>query len=252
MHSCVFNLIGPSAAQNFQGEDHNYHNRTDAQRLQMKQWVQEQLAEKAYLNSIKKQDNSNFTVVQKKLEEIQLQCELEESDMRRMINLNVKKNNDELSKIQRENKAKMIRPYSAVAREEIWSATSLNILTETPEDACDSSGRVLRREMFKGYTESQKKRIWLENEVCRQQKLEVFRRELNDENDFVKQQSALNKVMERAAHEDRIMRQELNKEQTQFLTNQARDQRAMKDISNKNRFGVIESGFFENFGKSCR
>ena len=53
--------------------------------------------------------------------------------------------------------------------EEQLRATSLDLFNEDAATAMDSNGRIIRKEMFKGFTAAQKRRIYQENETVRVQ-----------------------------------------------------------------------------------
>ncbi len=162
---------GPSAAQVFQGEDRHYLERVSKQREQMRSWIQEAVTEKAHIKQLNTDNDEEYAAIQRQVDAAREAAEIEEKAVRRYLNQSVKMDNDKLSIAQRESRRRMMSPLAEVPKEELYQATSLNILNETPADACDENGKILRRDMFKGYTESQRKRIWMENERCRQQKL---------------------------------------------------------------------------------
>lgn len=84
---------GPAAALRFAGEDTYRSERTRAQKEQMRRWVQEQLAEKAQLRHLQKQEDMTYAEMIKAIDEIRLQTELEEKKLRQYINDTVKEQN---------------------------------------------------------------------------------------------------------------------------------------------------------------
>ena len=59
---------GTSAAQNFAGNDPNKQARIHAQQAQMRQWIQEQVAEKAFLSQLDKDGSKSYSDMLKAIE----------------------------------------------------------------------------------------------------------------------------------------------------------------------------------------
>jgi 5-methylcytosine-specific restriction endonuclease McrA len=55
-----------------------------------------------------------------------------------------------------------------------------------------------------------------------------------------------------AAYDEACMREAMKNDHLAFLTRQAEEQRRKKEEWDATRSGVIEDGFFENFGKDAR
>lgn len=58
----------------------------------------------------------------------------------------------------------------AIADEGMPLATTLNLHDEDKAAAFDSSGRIIRRDMFKGFTQEQNRRLLAENQFISEQK----------------------------------------------------------------------------------
>lgn len=153
----------------------------------------------------------------------------------------------------------------------------------------DEYGRIVRKDMFKGFTEGQRRKILLENEELLRIKHEADEQERSYERDWAMQQYMSSRAMEEAYLEETYLRNrekekhleileryiimfffnivtrplilkliydfifEKNKnKKTHFFKRQKREQDEARRNRDRDRFGTIGNGFFSNFGKSCR
>jgi hypothetical protein len=183
---------GPAAALRFTGEDPLRVDRKRAQKEQMRQWVQEQLAEKAHMKHLAKREDLTYSEMIKAIDEIRLQTEQEEKALRKYINDSVKEQNRELAVTQRERN----RTFNRAEEPGVPLATTLDLHAEDKTAAFDEYGRITRRDMFKGFTDEQRKRIIFDN----QSKIEANRlaklQEKQQEYDWAIQQLMALRVME--------------------------------------------------------
>jgi RIB43A len=151
------------------GEDVYHDERVKAQQNQMKRWVQEHVDLKVHQRMVEKSQDDKYEEMMRAILDIREAAEREENDMRKYMSLSVKEQNDELAKIQREQRRKENFIFDGMNREAVLASTTLTI----PDDralATDDSGRIVRRDMFRGYSEEQRQRILLDNENIRNQK----------------------------------------------------------------------------------
>jgi hypothetical protein len=57
------------------------------------------------------------------------------------------------------------KDWNNLSAEDKLKATSLNLFNEDTSQALDENGRIIRKDMFKGFTAAQKKRFFQENEA---------------------------------------------------------------------------------------
>jgi len=76
---------GTSSALKFVGEDNSRLERIKLQKEQMRRWIQEQVAEKAQLKHLEKQEDMTYGEMIKAIDEIRGQTEKEEQDLRKYI-----------------------------------------------------------------------------------------------------------------------------------------------------------------------
>ena len=244
---------GVSAAQIFQGEDRGYWDRNDRAKDQMKRWIQEQTAEKTYLQDKSKMEDRQYGEIMKRMDTQRGGVDDEEKAMREYLKKTINESNSILKIDQNRRKAESLRPFGALAESEILKATSLPIMEETPDSAVDrETGRIIRKDLFKGYTQAQTKRLWRENDKVRQDKIDRTERENNSDKDYALMQNAIQKQLEYNAFEEKAYRQELTNQQMKTLKEQIRDQQTRRELDKNSKFGSIDSQFFSNFGASCR
>jgi Fe2+ transport system protein B len=82
-----------AAALRFNGEDTYRHDRLVAQKEQMRKWIQEQIVEKAQYKHLQKRDEMTYAEMIKAIDEIRLQTEEEEKNLRKYISASVKESN---------------------------------------------------------------------------------------------------------------------------------------------------------------
>lgn len=87
---------GPASLQRFSGEDTDRENRLKEQKNQMRKWIQEQVAEKAYLNKVRQDEDMSYADMIKAIDEIRAATEQEEQEMRKYIVQTVASHNREV------------------------------------------------------------------------------------------------------------------------------------------------------------
>lgn len=236
---------GPASALRFFGEDTNRKERKQLQKNQMQQWVQEQLAEKAHLKHLARMEEMSYADMLKAIDDIRAATEREEQEMRQYIQDTVKQQNRDLAAAQRERNR---------GRNEINSdgKTSLDLFDENKSTAMNASGRIIRPDMFKGFTEEQRKRILLDNQQIIQERNARMMAEKQAEYDAMIQQLLALRAMEQAEYDDRAMRNATHQDHLDYLKFQMEQQARDRMEWNKTKYGEVNGGFFDGFGKSCR
>jgi len=242
---------GPSAAQNFAGNDPNKVVRVKAQQAQMRTWVQEQVAEKAYFKQLEKESNKSYADMLKAIEDIRDVAEKEESDMRKYLQRSVKEQNDFLSESRKKRWADEKSDWTNLPLQVKAAATSID-LKDNQDLAIDEHGRIVRKDMFRGFNAAQQRRIIQENENLLEQKRAARMAEASTENQWIMQQYLTQQAMEQANLADARMREEETRLNLEIILQQRDLQRQKMANSVKDRFGGVEPGFFDKFGSSCR
>jgi len=242
---------GPSAAQNFAGNDPNKSTRIHAQQAQMRQWIQEQVAEKAYLSQMDKEGSKSYSDMLKAIEEIRDVAEKEEADMRKYLQRSVKEQNDMLAANRKKRWADEKSAWDDLPLGVKAAATSID-LKDNQELAIDEHGRIIRKDMFRGFNAAQQRRIIQENEMLLEQKRAAREAEAGSEHQWLMQQYLTIQAMEQANIAESRMRKDELMLNLEIINQQKELQRQKKDTSNKDRFGSIEPGFHDKFGSSCR
>lgn len=155
---------GMSSAQNFRGEDLSKRETERLKQEQMKMWVREKIDDKSYQKMSEKEDDANYARLLKTIDGIRGAAEKEENDMRSYMNHSVRDENKALAE---EHKFRYGKEITASDM-----PTSLNLYNEDVYAAMDENGHIVRKDMFKGFTPAQKRRIMQENEMILMQKKE--------------------------------------------------------------------------------
>jgi len=209
----------------------------------------DQVSEKTRLRLEQQGEDLKYSELMKAVDAIREAAEIEEKEMRNFLKTQVREENAKLAESQRVARRD---PNANISREELLAATSLNLFDETAGNAMDATGHIIRRDMFKGYTDAQRKRILQENEEVARQARES--RSSNKDSDavYAEQQMQINRAMEYAAWEEKRVRNELKEEYNASLRQQAAEQAKRKEQWNKEKYGAIDPNFYSSFGNSAR
>jgi len=236
---------GTASALKFNGEDVSRIERIRLQKDQMRRWIQEQVAEKAQLKHLQKQDDMTYAEMIKAIDEIRAQTEREEKELRKYIQSSVREQNQELAVHQKE------RNHNRNNFHDV-SKTSLDLFNEDRTTAYNEQGRIIRVDMFKGFSEEQRKKILLENQNFIRARSDLRDQEKQRDYEYMMQQVFALRAMEQAEYEEKCIREMQDKDRLDFLRTQIDDQANDRAKWNKTKYGSIEPGFFESFGTSCR
>lgn len=89
-------IAGPASLQKMEGEDTDRVARIQKQREQMKEWIQNQIADKQYVKQIEAEEDLNYADMIKAIDEIREATEKEEQEMRKYVISTVKADNLEV------------------------------------------------------------------------------------------------------------------------------------------------------------
>ncbi len=142
-----------------------------------------------------------------------------------------------------------MKPMDGLAAGE---GTSLNLLDESVATAMNEQGRIIRVDMFKGFTDAQKRRILQENEAILQDKRDAAMASRYEDGDWQLQRDALSRAMEMAQYEEKMMKDAQTSANLAVLKGQMGDQARKREEAQKQRYGAVSSEFFSSFGTSCR
>lgn len=234
-----------SAAQSFAGDDPFRKDRIRAQKGQMRSWVFEQMAEKKIMADEQGAEEKAYADMMVAVGEIRDAADKEEKDMGKYLNATVHAENLSLGSIRQQK----------FAEEKKWSkekaATSVDLM-DNQDIAMDENGRIIRKDMFRGYNAAQIRRIIQENED-----LLAYRRQVEDNADgddraWRKQSLIQQQAMEVANHNEQELRKNENQRNLAVIREQMAAQRQRLAFGKKDKFGAVEPGFFDKFGAGCR
>lgn len=241
-----FDKCGPSSLQSFAGEDPHMAERSRLQKEQMKRWVQEQVAEKNYLKKFEKNEDMSYAEMMKAIDAIRETTDKEEAEMKKYISRSVKLQNDELKVLQ---KYKNRNPKDDP---EVDPKGSFFSFDEDKTYAIDANGRIIRKDMFKGFTEEQRRKFYQENVDIIRAKKELKENTQNEDYMWLLQQQMSQRAMEEIEYDNKLIADARKQQQLAFLREQIEEQNKNKETWKKMKNGSIEPGFFNNFGSSCR
>lgn len=240
---------GSSSLQKLEGEDPQREERLALQRKQMRDWIQEQIAEKNYIKQFDKEDELNYAELIKAIDEIREATEREEEEMRKYVTDTVKLENLELAKAQNARRA----AQNTISDENNGAIpTSLQVFDEDQDLAMDEHGRILRKDMFRGYTKAQKQRFFEENQQIMRENILAKKNKDDGDTEWAMQMAMATRAMEQAEYEEMRMRNKLKEEQLAYLRDQIVEQQRINEDRKRMGIGAIGNEFFENFGKDCR
>ena len=125
-------------------------------------------------------------------------------------------------------------------------------MDENHENALSSSGGVMRRDMFKGYTPAQIQRLLRDNETMLKNKRSNQDEAKKSEMIWRLQQDIARKGVEQLYLEEKLIRQEQEMDRQKELKQQIVQQENYRKQDRENSFGVMTNDFFNHFGSSCR
>lgn len=114
------------------------------------------------------------------------------------------------------------------------------------------AGRIVRKDMFRGFNAEQQRRIIQENEILLSQRRAAHEAEKGRENQWYMQQVLTSQAMEHANLAEKRLQQEETQHNLEVIKQQMAMQQQKREMNAKSRFGSIEPGFFNKFGSSCR
>lgn len=234
-----------SVLSKFGGEDVLRKERAKAQKEQLRRWTQEELDEKAYRRQQEQDRERAYADMIRVIEDIRAATEEEEEQMRKEYVHTISQSNKEIAAYHAEKMARW-RAEQAVPLK------ALPITDEIIELPMDSTGRIIRKDMFKGFTQAQKNKILLDNENMKAYKRAMAEQERQDEENWHQEQLYQQRVMAQAEAEEKLLRQTLREEQARVLAQQVQEAEERRAKEKQDRYGGITNEFFSKFGTSCR
>lgn len=241
-----FERCGMSSATKFAGEDADRVSRLAQQKLQVRQWVQEQIQEKEIMRSLEREDNKAQSEILRKIDEVRESSEQDEKDYKRGIRMQFAAEN---TQVMMDRRAREAAEKAAEARS---LSHNLPIVIEDKNLAMDANGRIIRGDMFKGFTQAQQRRILLSNQetIADQRQRKEDERQLDRY--WAMQNQMSMRAMEQANQDEASMRRTRKLAQLEDLRNQIVNQRSSRAQWERDRFGSVGEGFFNGFGTSGR
>lgn len=242
--------FGPSSFQVFDGEDVLAEERAALKKDQMRRWTQEQIAEHAAKRrDLNEEDLAQADLI-RQIDEIRAQAEVDEKQMHALMRKEVADENVKLGAARR-----AALEQKKFEEQRMPDGGALTTSLRMPEDmdvpAITEDG-VLRKDLFRGYTPAQRRKLLQQNETLRAAKEERIAAEKRSEAEWAVSQAAQMRAMEQAHYEELLLKKYQQEKCQQTLLQQVEEQKAVREAREAERRGEIAPEFFQNFGKSCR
>lgn len=240
------NRCGMASATKFAGEDSGGMERIRAQQQQIRRWTSEQISEKNLRRSWDEEEDQQQAEIMRKIDAVREESEREEAIVKRGIRMKFAAENTAVMRARKEKEAK--------ERADDMAAPSQNlaIVVEDKNLAMDAGGRIIRKDMFKGFTAAQNRTILMSNRGEVQNKRDREQAERDMDRDWALQTHVSLRAMEQANQEDRDTRGQRKEAHLNMLRQQIEDQARGRREWETARFGAVGEGFFQGFGTSGR
>lgn len=244
---------GPSSAQQFSGEDHDFNVRVRRQQQQLKQWCHKGVDEKENKARQDKQKEEDYARCVIEEDKLRYEVALEKQQERAEIQASVNSDNQQLSNERRKQMLENQNEAKRLEGEEMkYVLTSPFFCEDTNYAKSALSGHRVRPDHFKGFSNGQIKEVFQLNDEVVKEKEALRMEEKALENKWAMQQMELiayTEEMEKRK-QDNIANE--NKIQAATIQIQREELKQKKAQMNQDRFGSIGYGFFQKFGTSCR
>jgi len=241
-----YEVAGPSSMLFFEGESQMYHKDEREKKMLQRSYVHEQLAEQANEKAIQGDEDKQFADMMKIVDQMRQDAENEEKEIKQYVTNNIKDHNLSLAAGVKEKKMRDIAESKGKGGIIIKS-----LLDEDKQSAMNSNGRVYRRDMFKGFTVDQRRKIFDGNQAVVEAKFNSDTMRSNNDYEYSLTQELQLKAMEATEYDERATKEEMNREYGRQLLQQAEDKRkTAKDFKNS-QFGG-SSNLLDQMGKSAR
>lgn len=238
---------GPSSCQKFDGEDPTRDERIIKQKQQMKQWIQEKVAEIAQIDIKNKQDHEEYAQLIKAVDRLREETEIEEKMMRDQLNRYVVEENKTLAQEQRLRS----REWNKIGP----SMNGRNILSDLDDNvvpAVVNGDKIAHKDAFRGLTKAQNYMILKQNDDIIAEKQEAERQRKIKEDEYVKHSNHVLRAMDLIRLQEEQMKADETAAVVSTLKSQAEEHKKKAELSRKDKYGAVNEGFFRSFGASCR
>jgi len=249
---CVYSALkfkGSRTEKKFQKQciDENHEKNDAKKKAQMRSWIQDQMAQKVALKKQNNTGDSDYLAMLAAINEVCSEADNEEKELVKYVNKSVRDHNAELASMAKERKMKE-------KEESMKSGFGYNqMLEEDKAYAFDSNGKLLRKDMFKGFTREQQNNFMKENQALIDAKM-AAKEDLSDADyTYMLIQMAQMKALETAEFEEAEFKRHTNDEYLRYLNEQISSKKNQRR-EEKNYYGAGNEGdgFFDKFGTSAR
>ncbi len=244
---------GPSSAQQFSGEDHNFDVRVRRQQQQLKGWCYNGVDEKESKAKLDKQKEEDYARCVIEEDKLRYEVALEKQEQRAEIQASVNSDNLQLTNERRRQMLENLNEAKRLEAEEMkYVLTSPFFCEDTNYTKSAISGHRVRPDHFKGFSNGQIKEVFQLNDEVVKEKEALRMEEKALENRWATQQMELIAYTEEMEKKKQENIAKENKIQADTIKIQREESKKKKAQMDQDRFGSIGYGFFQKFGTSCR
>lgn len=244
---------GVASAQHFSGEDPQFDERKKLQQKQLQEWCKIQMEEMENA-SMKQAEQVESYAEYVRNEDTMRTIIAEEEEIAKMnVTKSIMMDNIKTAKEVRDKKAQDDAMEKKLKEAEVLHAISDPHLTEETEFSKNhSADHRFRPDHFKGFSEEQIKFMCKENDQVLREKQRLNDQNEIEEKEWAQYQADIVQALE-AAEIERQQRVEYdNQIQADALKKQRLELKEKQERMRREKFGAIEEGFFQKFGRSCR
>ena len=217
-----FDRCGMASVVKFAGEDPDNVERLLLQKKQMREWTNEQVGEKLKVSMMMKADDDEYFATLKSIDMARQDAEIEEEKVRAAVRRKFAEENITVMKAKQAERAAILHDFKTVG------AGNLSIAYEDFDLAKDENGRIIRRDMFKGYSKAQQRTILNSNVQNIEAKRMRDREEKELDVQWAMQNAIASKALEQANDDDKRNKEIQRDEYLEVLTQQKARQAATR------------------------
>jgi len=241
-----YSKAGLASALNFAGCDPDRMNRLSKQKQQMRKWTAEQVNEKEFRKSLEREEDAGYFDLLKRIDETREQSERDQAAYSRGIRMKFANENTLVMRAQKDRLAQEKMDNRGV------TMGNLSIVVEDLDLAMDANGRIIRKDMYKGLTIAQQKKLLAFNDAELDQKRVAQEQERDMERQWAIQSEVQRRLREQANQDETDIRESKKAALYASLRNQSDAAAISRREWESARFGSIGEGFFNAFGTSGR
>ena len=245
--------IGPSSLRRFAGEDRFAADRKKMQAMQMRDWCAQATEEKEARIQQERAESMRHAAFIRQVDDIREEMHNAEREQRIQTNLTVAQRNKELADNRRRERLEEKALDRNLARQHVENIDADPMLREARDQARSMFPGRVRRDHWKGMTNSQIAAIHAENEAVRLQKIALTEQERKEEEARARATEDVVSALQERYEAERAQKVEEALKVKSELDLQRREKiERDRELNQQLNTNKVTDGFFNRFGQSCR